>query len=990
VKLSPLKSTLALLALAILAFAASAAPASAAQTATMGAISDVSYATAHVSGEINADGAYTGYSFQYSTDEVEWTGAGGGESFGSTSETVQADITVPKAGTKYFVRLALTDEFGNVSATSPEPNPFFTTLSADPPTVEIDAVTTHTDTTAHFSGQINPNAPEAAPTSAAVEAGFKSDWHFECTPECPGLQGGTVAADNSGHTVEADTSGLLHNTDYEVRLIATNASGTEIDSKTFKTEAVAPEAISKPVGTVGPTSAVLGGTVDPNGTETVYWIEYATNESFAGATIIPASKDASAGTGQDPVLVSKAISGLQPGSDYFFRIVAESVVDTVVSATQSFQTLASTSGQACPNETFRAGPAAPMADCRAYELVSTNLDLTHTTLGLTPAGRGLASGNAFSYTTIDAPNDARSGSVFNVSRATRDQATGWHAVSLSEPLTTPTTAYFSFSVFGLSPDLSHTFDVSDQPLAGPTTPDGQNAFRGLPDGSYQLMTTTGSEANPFVHFYIVPEMTWGNSDFSHIYFVPQIAQAGTTDPLATGGNIYSWSSTNGLKLVAILPGETAAPNGGSLAWELQSAHLQPASEDGRFVSFRADGKLYLRINESQTVEYGATQRVVDPDPNPPAPPSPAGVAADGSKVIFTSSSELTDDANTGESGGMTTDAGNDLYSYDTTSGVLTDLTVDNEPVDAAAGADVQKVLGMTSDGSYIYFTANGVLADGAAAGHTSLYVWHDGANRFVAAADNLQIDGNGHADFYMTPDGQHIAFGSRDSLTGYDNRDPVTNQPHSEVFTATPGGRIECASCRANGTRPTGDSSVPRYRGIQPTAAIRSVSDDGSRVFFHSTDAVIPQASSGVQQVFEYSNRRTTPISRPDSPKKATFLDASADGRDVFFSTYDDLVPRPTSGDDGVYDAREGGGFPVTEPERCAGVSCQGEQASVPPAVRPGSSLISGSGNRHPMRPCKKGTVRRRGKCVNKHSGKKHSGKKHGKARQPRQPGGSK
>ena len=89
-----------------------------------------------------------------------------------------------------------------------------------------------------------------------------------------------------------------------------------------------------------------------------------------------------------------------------------------------------------------------------------------------------------------------------------------------------------------------------------------------------------------------------------------------------------------------------------------------------------------------------------------------GVAADGSEVLFTSHSELTDDANTGRTGGVPNHQGSDLYSYDVGSGELTDLTVADKPADAAAGADVERVLGASRNADYVYFIATGDLAPG--------------------------------------------------------------------------------------------------------------------------------------------------------------------------------------------------------------------------------------------------------------------------------------
>ena len=87
-------------------------------------------------------------------------------------------------------------------------------------------------------------------------------------------------------------------------------------------------------------------------------------------------------------------------------------------------------------------------------------------------------------------------------------------------------------------------------------------------------------------------------------------------------------------------------------------------------------------------------------------------------------------------------SGQDLYQYDTGSGVLTDLTVDhNDP----GGAQLQGVLGASADGSYVYFVADGVLASGASPGtcatttgdsstsSCNLYVAHNGVTKFIAS-----------------------------------------------------------------------------------------------------------------------------------------------------------------------------------------------------------------------------------------------------------------
>jgi hypothetical protein len=108
------------------------------------------------------------------------------------------------------------------------------------------------------------------------------------------------------------------------------------------------------------------------------------------------------------------------------------------------------------------------------------------------------------------------------------------------------------------------------------------------------------------------------------------------------------------------------------------------------------------------------------------------------------------------------------------------------------------------------------------------------------------------------------------------------------------------------------------------------------------------------------------------------FLDASPSGDDVFVATHDALVPNRNAGDYMLYDARVGGGFPLS-PQGCTGASCQGQAAPPPDATPPSSSALKGAGNprQAKVRPCGKGKVRKHGKCVKKKMHKKKHARSH-------------
>ncbi|HTZ63366.1 MAG TPA: hypothetical protein VMB51_04625 [Solirubrobacteraceae bacterium] len=210
----------------------------------------------------------------------------------------------------------------------------------------------------------------------------------------------------------------------------------------------------------------------------------------------------------------------------------------------------------------------------------------------------------------------------------------------------------------------------------------------------------------------------------------------------------------------------------------------------------------------------------------------------------------------------------------------------------------------------------------------------------------------------VSPDGRYLAFMSDRSLTGYDNEDATSQTPgermDEELFlydAAT--GRLVCASCNPNQqeggsfTRPHGvldtelggeglgllvdrpqiwdgrwlagsvpgwDYNYPSSSGTEPIALYqpRYLSDNG-RLFFDSPDQLVPQASNGKEDVYEYepetlgsctySSGCIGLISSGSSSQESAFLDASENGNDVFFMTSAQLVPGDTDDAYDIYDA---------------------------------------------------------------------------------------
>ncbi len=389
---------------------------------------------------------------------------------------------------------------------------------------------------------------------------------------------------------------------------------------------------------------------------------------------------------------------------------------------------------------------------------------------------------------------------------------------------------------------------------------------------------------------------------------------------------------------------------------------------------------------------------------------------------------MTEDAYTGPE-----DNAANLYEYELSSepgkpGRLTDLSVDK----AGDGAAEQGVAQISEDGSYVYFVAEGDLAAGALAGAPNLYVSHDGgAPAFIATlaphgsergyfepkgGDSLDWGYGGASQIpvnpevtrsVVTPDGTHLAFVSERSLTGYDNEQAESGECEGEisgsgvretgrcpeVYLYDAGtDRLVCASCNPSGARPIGPSDIDTSSSRAGVSEYRprNLAEDGT-LFFDSRDALVPHASDGRKNVYEYKGGHIYAISDVAGGYESFFLDASPNSANVFFATADQLLPEDTSNDVVVYDARVGGGFPVTvSPPPCNnGDSCKPPPTPQPALFgAPASATFSGAGNLTPepssQTPkvtskiavkCKQGRKLSHGKCVKRSKARKRRAK---------------
>ncbi len=545
-------------------------------------------------------------------------------------------------------------------------------------------------------------------------------------------------------------------------------------------------------------------------------------------------------------------------------------------------------------------------------------------------------------------------------------------------------------VDGWSDDLSESLD-----LVGENSP-------GSGVGLYLRDSATGSLRLVADHLgrYSSVGLAGFSSDDSHMIFE-------TSDqllPSAVAGqtNLYEWHN-GALSLAGVLP-DGSTPPGGSFAgpYDFQNNNTEGGgasrhyytqgtiSGDGSRAFFTAGGtgQLYVRENGASTVRVSASQRTV-PDPNGVKPAAFMAATPDGSRVFFTSCEKLTNDStavSTAEPSCGRSE-GEDLYEYDVDSGALSDLTVDSNAGDVL-GANVQGVLGVGSGprGTYVYFAAQGALAGGsspATCGLTgqvtcNLYLWHDDTVKLIAVlrpeggeGDSYNwkaTSGNGFGEertSRVSTIGEALLFSSQLKLTSYDNDGQVELYRYDAASS-----RLVCVSCDPSGAPPTGRALLRSISGGQtftePSVVTRNISADGGRVFFESSDALVPQDTNGVKDVYEWeqvgagscgessagfsavSGGCLYLISTGRSPDNSSFADASVNGDDVFVFTDQPLVGQDQDGVIDIYDARVGGGIAAQSPAvsaPCGGEACRGPAGSQPVFGAPSSSVFSGAGN---------------------------------------------
>ncbi len=345
-----------------------------------------------------------------------------------------------------------------------------------------------------------------------------------------------------------------------------------------------------------------------------------------------------------------------------------------------------------------------------------------------------------------------------------------------------------------------------------------------------------------------------------------------------------------------------------------------------------------------------------------------------------------------------------VFRFDTRTGARTLVT---EAGDA-------ELVNVSADGSHAYFLSQKVLAGAAAqAGQPNLYAWTlerplayvgtvspldlaaetgnsfesetPALNRWTSnavSANREEGAGPGGESSRTTPTGRFLVFESHAQLT------PYANNGFTEIYRYdAETGSVLCVSCNSNGQPPIANARLQAVKQMNipfggQAMVVDNITVNGERVFFETTESLAPRDVDGVNDIYEWQTNGSGPpvinlISSGHSlfhassefPEAAVqepniLFSISPDGSNVIFRTGDQLVAQAgEGGEEALYDARIGGGFPQPAKDPCESQICETAGSGPPNLGGAASSALRGAGNvKTHRKPCKAGKRGKKGK----------------------------
>ena len=198
----------------------------------------------------------------------------------------------------------------------------------------------------------------------------------------------------------------------------------------------------------------------------------------------------------------------------------------------------------------------------------------------------------------------------------------------------------------------------------------------------------------------------------------------------------------------------------------------------------------------------------------------------------------------------------------------------------------------SADGTHAFFETQESLVSADTDTGMDIYERAGGRTTLVSTGPD---GGNGAfwADFVdASKDGKHVFFETYESLVSADG--DTSNDVYERADGQT--------SLVSTGPGGGGDGSFDTH--------LMGVSDDGTRAFFETDESLASADTDTGHDVYERAGGQTTLVSTgPDGGNGAfwsDFVDASTDGKHVFFETYESLVSADTDSAADVYERANG------------------------------------------------------------------------------------
>ncbi len=865
---------------------------------------------------------------------------------------VTATITGLSPGTEDHYRVVASNTIGATSKGADH-----TFITTQPPAVDGLASANLTATTADLQAQVNPN-------------GLETNYRFEYGPTLSYGQSipvpdGVIPASNSDQAIEAHLEGLVPKTVYHYRLVAVNEDGTT---------------------TAGDHTFNFYPPPCPNEnvrqqTQADYLpdcraYELVSPEDAAGTLLYPGGPNS--GYATSPARFSYTGDfGTIPGTEGAIDGVGDLYVATRTDTGWVSKYVGLHSDQAA----VAGGPPMGLPNSSAPQGASEGIYVNY------------SNGNS-------APDDIQKQVLTDPSM---DKFLDWNDGNqfpgdTSNPTPIASNAPYLWSAeghfLGRWPTNLATVPAGQYPPGATYFAHGADVTT-APGGTASL-DCPGVVTSGYAGVNYCPGDVTASSDLSHFVFATEWNAFAPGGQLSAPGSVYDNNTNdNTVAIASKTPGGDDIPNEPT-DQAGDTLQIPAVSSDGSHILMAAGGtgpcgfstcplppcatsfsislrcpmqrsRLYMRVDGAVTYDVSRGHEVDYTDSTP-----------DGSKVYFTTAQPLT---------GEDTDSSGDLYMWSEAGDSLTLVSEGNNGAGnsdscnssfaskcgvmaysnrfycrlaSGQGGNCRSDNSIAENGDIYFFSPEQLDGSRGIPNQANLYDFRNGAPQYVTTLttgpfctyspiefiSDTACSDTPVARMQVAPDDSHMAFVTASPVTQYDNAG------HLEMYTFEPAtGKIVCVSCIPSGEPPKSDVTASQ-NGL-------FMANDG-RAFFATVDALVNTDTNHGQDVYEYVNGRPQLITpgTGDTPGGGQFygdissqpglVGVSADGRNVYFSTYSTLVPADHNGlVIKFYDARAGGGFPAPPPPPgCAAADeCHGAGSSPisTPAIVSKKALAGGN-----------------------------------------------